>query len=74
MSDSPTTVRQRSTSGADDDVAGGVGYMPIEDDYLQHSGIRGGRSCCLCFFVTFLLLVAVVNALVSIHNYYLLSV
>ena len=41
------------------------GYVPVDEEYLQHSGIRGKRSWCLCMLLVFLLLIAVVNALVS---------
>lgn len=41
------------------------GYVPVDEEYLQHSGIRGKRSWCLCTLLIILLLVAVINALVS---------
>ena len=41
------------------------GYVPVDEEYLQHSGIRGKRSWCLCTLLVFLLLIAVVNALVG---------
>lgn len=48
--------------------------MSIEDDSLQHSGIRGGRSWCLCTLVFVLFLVAVLNALVTAGLVYFLSI
>ena len=50
------------------------GYVPVDEDYLQHSGIRGKRSCCLCTLLVILLLIAVINALVSGNNFDLISV
>ena len=46
---------------------GHSGYVPVDDEYLQHSGVRGKRGCCLCTLLVILLLVAVINALVSDH-------
>lgn len=63
MSDSPT-FRHRASGGSNNNITSG--YMPMEDNYYQHSGVRGGRSCCLCFVITAILFVAVINALVSI--------
>lgn len=50
------------------------GYVPVDDEYLQHSGIRGKRSCCLCALLVVLLLVAVINALVTVGLVYFMSV
>lgn len=46
----------------------------MEDDDLEHSGIRGGRSCCLCVVIVILLIVAILNALVTAGLIYFLSI
>ncbi|XP_053399599.1 uncharacterized protein LOC123557260 isoform X2 [Mercenaria mercenaria] len=70
MSESPT-FRRRSNRGSDPQHSG---YVSMEDDNLEHSGVRGGRSCCLCTLIIILLLVAVLNALVTAGLIYFLSV
>ena len=50
------------------------GYVPVDDEYLQHSGIRGKRSCCLCALLVVLLLVAVINALVRDNSFFQVNV
>ena len=62
MPDSPT-FRRRSNRVVEQERSG---YMTMEDDNLEHSGVRGGRSCCLCTVIIILFLVAVLNALVSL--------
>ena len=52
---------------------GHSGYVPVDDEYLQHSGVRGKRGCCLCTLLVILLLVAVINALVSDHLLHILE-
>lgn len=70
MSDS-VSFRRRAKQGGNPESSG---YVSMEDDNLQHSGVRGGRSCCLCALVVVLLLVAVANALVTAGLFYFLSV
>ena len=39
-------------------------YVAVDEEYLQHSGLRGCRGCCLCSVLVMLLLVALLNAAV----------
>lgn len=48
--------------------------MPVDDDSLQQSGIRGRKSCCLCVVIVLLLIVAIMNALVTAGLLYFLSI
>ncbi|KAL4229787.1 hypothetical protein ACF0H5_010178 [Mactra antiquata] len=51
-----------------------TGYISMEDDHLPHSGVRGGRSCCLCAIIVFLFVLAVINALITAGLIYFLSI
>ncbi|XP_052795209.1 beta-sarcoglycan-like [Mya arenaria] len=71
MADDQVTLRHRSTRPSSSQADG---YILVDEDDYEQTGLRGGRSCCLWIVITLLFLVAVLNALVTAGLLYFLSI